>query len=578
MHTDLVNNVKWQYQYDLGGNVISVNGNNGTSFNYTYGTDGNLRTDVVKVGDTSKGTTYNYTQTGILEKIAYGNASNLNYEYDGFKITSKAYISKSNAELLSTVYTYLAAANEGETTDIVGSMTNSGNNWSQTLNYTYDANGNIETVSEGTEQKAKYYYDNLNQLIREDNAWLGKTIAYTYDDGGNIQLVEEYTLTSGALDGLTATNSYSYLYGDSNWKDKLTSYNGNTITYDQIGNPISYYNGNSFVWEDGRQLAGIETSSGDGIFYLYNSDGIRTFKMVGTTVTNYTLEGDKVVHETNGTDEFWYYYNEGGNLVSFELNGTSYYYVKNLQGDIIAITDDSGNKVVEYTYDSWGKLISTTGTLASTVGVKNPYRYRGYRYDVETGFYYLQSRYYDPEIGRFINADSYVDTGDTVLSTNMFAYCENNAVNKVDENGNMSVAVAAASFSAHYGICLKGAVLLAKLTPYLMTIAPYLVGAVALVAAAYLAYVGVRYAYLHRTKTLSDTKAKTPPSESKVYRLAYIGRNGNLIMASARMTFSQAVAALYGSAIVNSLQRNHKKVWGIYTRTKAYAKKVSFDF
>ena len=190
LHTDLVNNVKWQYQYDLGGNVISVNGNNGTSFNYTYGTDGNLRTDVVKVGDTSKGTTYNYTQKGILEKIAYGNASNLNYEYDGFKRTSKAYISKSNAELLSTVYTYLAAANEGETTDIVSSMTNSGNDWSQTLNYTYDANGNIETVSEGTKQKAKYYYDELNRLIREDNAWLGKTIVYTYDKGGNIHLSE----------------------------------------------------------------------------------------------------------------------------------------------------------------------------------------------------------------------------------------------------------------------------------------------------------------------------------------------------------------------------------------------------
>lgn len=331
------------------------------------------------------------------------------------------------------MWSYGADGNVGLHTDLVNNV-----KWQ----YQYDlggnvisVNGNIETVSEGTTQKAKYYYDELNQLIREDNAWLGKTIAYTYDNGGNIQLVEEYTLTSGALDGLTATNSYSYLYGDSNWKDKLTSYNGNTITYDQIGNPISYYNGNSFVWEDGRQLAGIETASGDGIFYLYNSDGIRTFKMVGTTVTNYTLEGDKVVHETNGTDEFWYYYDESGNLVSFELNGTSYYYVKNLQGDIIAITDDSGNKVVEYTYDSWGKLISTTGTLAETVGVKNPYRYRGYRYDTETCLYYLQSRYYDPEIRRFINADSYVDTGDTVLSTNMFAYCENDAVNGYDPSG-----------------------------------------------------------------------------------------------------------------------------------------------
>ena len=437
-HTDLVNNVKWQYQYDIGGNVTSVYGNNGTSFNYTYGTDGTLTKDVVKVGSVSKGTTYGYTTKGTLNKITYGNGSVMTYTYDGFKRTTKAALTKSSTQALATSYSYLAAVTSGETTDIVSGMTNSGSGWSQTLNYTYDKNGNVETVKEGSTQKVKYYYDALNQLMREDNAWLNKTIAYTYDMGGNIQTVKEYALTSGALDGLTATKTYTYLYGDSNWKDKLTSYNGKTIIYDTIGNPLTYYNGTTFTWQNGRELASLTTSNNTAVSYKYNSDGIRTSKKVGSVTTNYTLEGDKVVYETNGTDKLWYYYDASGTPVSFELNGTSYYYVKNLQGDIIAIVNDSGAKVVEYKYDSWGKLISTTGSLASTVGVKNPYRYRGYRYDTETGLYYLQSRYYDPEIGRFINADAVEileDTQDSVLKYNLFTYCLNSPISNSDPSG-----------------------------------------------------------------------------------------------------------------------------------------------
>jgi len=117
--------------------------------------------------------------------------------------------------------------------------------------------------------------------------------------------------------------------------------------------------------------------------------------------------------------------------------------VKNLQGDIIAITNASGTKVVEYTYDAWGRIRSTTGSLASTVGAKNPYRYRGYRYEKEFGLYYLQSRYYDPFLKRFINADGYVSTGQGVLGNNMFAYCLNNPINYFDLSGKRSTSVSA---------------------------------------------------------------------------------------------------------------------------------------
>ncbi|MGL4730576.1 MAG: RHS repeat domain-containing protein, partial [Clostridium sp.] len=131
-------------------------------------------------------------------------------------------------------------------------------------------------------------------------------------------------------------------------------------------------------------------------------------------------------------------------LVSIELNGVEYYYVRNAQGDIIGLIDSNGNKVVSYTYDTWGKLLSIEGSLKDSLGIKNPYRYRGYRYDNETQLYYLQSRYYNPEWGRFINADSLVGETGELLSHNMFAYCTNDPVNNEDPDGDIAWWVGAA--------------------------------------------------------------------------------------------------------------------------------------
>ena len=117
------------------------------------------------------------------------------------------------------------------------------------------------------------------------------------------------------------------------------------------------------------------------------------------------------------------------------LNGEEYFYIRNIQGDIIGLIDETGSEVVSYTYDTWGKVLSITGSLASTVGEKNPYLYRGYRYDSETGLYYLQSRYYNPEWGRFLNADNFGGDTGSLLSHNVFAYCMNNPVNLSDPSG-----------------------------------------------------------------------------------------------------------------------------------------------
>ncbi|MFR7854381.1 MAG: RHS repeat-associated core domain-containing protein [Acutalibacteraceae bacterium] len=118
-----------------------------------------------------------------------------------------------------------------------------------------------------------------------------------------------------------------------------------------------------------------------------------------------------------------------------------FFYLYNAQGDVIAIIDDYAERVVNYEYSAWGELLSVTGSKADTVGTLNPFRYRGYCYDTETGLYYVSSRYYDPEIGRFISADDteYLGADGSVLSCNLFAYCMNNPVNRFDVDGNWSL-------------------------------------------------------------------------------------------------------------------------------------------
>ena len=153
------------------------------------------------------------------------------------------------------------------------------------------------------------------------------------------------------------------------------------------------------------------------------------------TATQYRYHGSVLISQVTGSNKLLFSYDANGNAVAVNYNGTYYYYVRNGQNDVIRLIDGSNNTVVEYSYDSWGRLLSCTGSLASTLGTQNPFRYRGYVYDTETGLYYLQTRYYDPEVGRFINADAYVSTGQGVLGNNMYLYCGNNPVNVFDPTG-----------------------------------------------------------------------------------------------------------------------------------------------
>ena len=121
-------------------------------------------------------------------------------------------------------------------------------------------------------------------------------------------------------------------------------------------------------------------------------------------------------------------YDASGSPMSITQGSDTYYYVTNIQGDVIAILNSSGTAVVEYAYDAWGNIVSTTGSMATTLGKWNPLRYRSYVYDEEYGLYYLQSRYYNPEVGRFLNADAFAATGQGILGNNMLSYCQNNPI------------------------------------------------------------------------------------------------------------------------------------------------------
>lgn len=268
---------------------------------------------------------------------------------------------------------------------------------------------------------------------------LNKTVIYSYDAGGNIK--SKLEIPYGGAPRTTTTYGY-----DSVWKDKLINYNGKAITYDEIGNPKTY-DGYTYTWEEGRRLKSI-AGNNKNITFKYNDAGIRTEKSVGGVVTKYHLIDDRVTYEYTKTadgvvaDRIYYRYDNADDLVSMNLNGVEYYYIRNGQGDIIGIIDNTGTKVVSYVYDNWGKLISIKDVNGidvtnnvNHVGYKNPYRYRGYRYDSETEWYYLNSRYYNPEWGRFINADGLVGELGNLLGHNMFSYCKNNHVNIKDPSG-----------------------------------------------------------------------------------------------------------------------------------------------
>ena len=414
------------YEYDSLGRLIhSYQTDNGTiqqKTEHLYDSENRLVSQSWQLGTTSYKESFRYSDAdGSLTYVSGVGFTDYAFAYDSLKRLSSRY-----SWIYRQDYTY--RTNGGNQTTQIASIDyakrDGGTGFTEfKLGYAYDAAGNITKITgtTRTDQSASYTYDNQGQLTKEVNT--NGTYNYTYDTYGNIRSV------SGA-------ESHTYTYGDSEWLDLLTAYDGKAITYDTIGNPNVWHNGTgdwNLSWSNGRQLT--EANKGSHyISYTYDLAGIRASKVVDGVTYNYITQNGQVVRQTWGSHVMDFIYDNTGKPYALKYDGTLYYYVLNLQGDVISIVTHWGESYGSYTYDAWGNVISQSGSIASI----NPIRYRGYYYDSETGLYYLGSRYYDPAVKRFINADGAtlaVTNSGGLTDKNYFAYCDNNPTNRSDDGG-----------------------------------------------------------------------------------------------------------------------------------------------
>ena len=380
-------------------------------------------------------------QLSSLERTGHG--ANVSYTYDSlYNLSKKETIYTVNSTTkkytvdyeYNTIDSYRKGARITKESFAIGSTTNS-------IGYEYYRNGNIAKVKENDTVKAEYVYDEYDRLVWEYNYTLLRAYKFSYDNGGNITQKETYVISGDNVAGTpTQIDNYNYytVVSDSGqnsaWHDQLKSYNGTAITYDALGNPLNYL-GKIMTWQ-GRRLTSI-----DGVALKYDYNGLRTQKGDRT----YYWQSDNLIMERwvkNGAENYIYYYYDESGVCGMNYNGTEYYYRKNILGDVIAIYDSLGNLQCTYKYDAWGnhKVYNASGNEIGTevinVGNVNPLRYRGYYWDSEFSLYYLQSRYYDPALGRFISADSisYLDP-ESVVGLNLYAYCGNNPVMSYDPEG-----------------------------------------------------------------------------------------------------------------------------------------------
>jgi len=435
--TDSATGIKTSYYYDLTDRMmkyVETDGTNTHSVGYEYDLLNNLTMLVETINGRKVTSSHTYdddnrlTQT-VVSDSSLDNDTQIMYYYDAFGRIYEISTGYGDDWVIDKNY-FFASAASGTTSSQVTNYQIGISNSVIDFNYTYNDNGNITGVEYGT-YKYTYVYDTANQLIRENNKFANKTWVWEYDDAGNILSKKEYAYTTGSLGAVLDTVTYTY--GNRVWGDLLTAYDGVAISYDTIGNPL--YDGTwHYNWRNGRELAAM--SNGTTTWsYTYDANGMRTKRTNGSTTYTYVYNGGQLSQMTIGNNTLSFVYDATGAPVMVFWRGMPYYYVTNLQGDVLLILDADGDIVVSYDYDAWGKLLYVGGSKASTLGVMNPLTYRGYVYDRETGLYYLQSRYYNPKIGRFLNADALVSTGQGLTGNNMFAYCLNNPTNGIDPGG-----------------------------------------------------------------------------------------------------------------------------------------------
>jgi len=462
--TDHINGKETSYKYDINNRMVSFieydidDMKHDFSSKVSYDAKGQL--DLVEyrlnftngsIADCARfSSSYFYNADGSLKRMSVSNAYALSgretLTYDTFdRLTRRLYsmtATGSSASFRNQVdYTY--RTNGSKISDKIASYSSTINDGTATVyTFTYGQNEQITKIVYSTGEEVRYYYDDRLQLVREDNPFFNKTYVMTYDRAGNITKKEAYAYTASGTTPINPTSTSNYTYGNSAWGDQLTAYKGTAITYDSLGNPLSYYNGVSrtFTWDGSLMKSAVKGSY--SLTFGYNSEGMRTSKTVNGTTTNYYYDGSLLIAEERNNNVTIYVYDSTGQPIGFQYHGASYaenswdvfWFEKNYHGDIVAVYSDAGTKLISYKYDAWGGF--TTGYHnggASTKATVNPFKYRGYYYDTHLSLYYLGSRYYDSQVGRFINADSALYH--SMLGYNMYAYCNNNPIMYVDYTG-----------------------------------------------------------------------------------------------------------------------------------------------
>ena len=467
----------YSYQYDSLGRLIHSRRKDNTgdlvlSTSHIYDTSNRLTQQRWQFGsDDTYDQTFSYSNgasgDGTLQSMAIATPKNgsitLDYSYNSLRqLTERA--SSVGGKNFARSFSYQNIAVNRKSNQIGEAKYTFDGSVKLGYTYKYDRMDRITEVRKSGSPNSKYLeyaYDMLGQLTGATDHAAGLEYTYTFDTAGNVLSAVKHP-TDGGSD-----STRTYHYDNASWRDLLTSItiNGTTksISYPHdirgnitAGTPLSWYNGNEFTltWGKGTQLASAKKGLALKTSYDYDIAGVRSSKTVGTTKYKFTTLSGLVMRQEWGARQMDFVYDENNQPYALSYKSgknvapVMYYYLLNQQGDVEALMDANGAIVATYEYDPWGAVIvkNASGALDkddTSIGNMNPLRYRGYYYDNETGFYYLQSRYYDPVVGRFISPDTFASTDVTdVISANMFAYCNNDPVNYKDDGGSNPVAVA----------------------------------------------------------------------------------------------------------------------------------------
>ena len=439
-------NATWGYNYDRGGNILS-------KVKYAY-TEGEL-------GEVVENIPYEYTDSNWKDKLtayngktitydAIGNPLNdreRQYEWEAGRRLKKMIVKGDPADGIEDGF------DEGSATTLKLEFSNGNllaNGVADTVITAKVYRKNVDVTDEYTATAFNWTRNSGNESVDEDwnAAHSGmKSITVSANElTEDIQIQCTLTGTSSSYGSVNVNDSFiaSHTRGVADSNDTLSIEDGTlfvttdddnyrlsdnelTALYPRLNGSVT---ANAWVYH---------TQPTKTIEFKYNSAGLRVQKKVTANgkseATDYTLHGKLVTHMTVGNDKLHFFYDAQSRPTKVNFNGTTYTYLHNLQGDVVGILDNTGNLVVEYKYDAWGRSIFITGSLADTLGKCNPFRYRGYVYDEESELYYLRSRYYILKVGRFVNGDSIVMTGFGASVKNMYAYCQNSPALFKDTNG-----------------------------------------------------------------------------------------------------------------------------------------------